>query len=156
MFWVSFIFAALTSVIGFLFVPVFEIPPGKKSVPLDYLGAAVFTAGIAMFVYGLNDSENAGWKSPQIIITVILGTILVVAFPIIQYKEAHPVAPKYFLFNPRICLALGCFIVFGGGYTTWFYLATQMFINSFKYTPVNSALYLLVSNLSSPGRMPLY
>jgi phosphatidylserine synthase len=114
LFWVTVIFAAFAFILGFLMIPRFERPASKPSV--DYLGLSTFTSGTAMLVYGLNDAESRGWKSPAIIVTIILGVLTLVSFPIIESKVSNPAIPPSILRDRHVQLPLTIFMFIGGGW----------------------------------------
>lgn len=102
-----------------------------------------FVSGTALFVYGINDAEKAGWESAGILVPIILGGLLLIAFPFIEKKVAHPVLPASILFNSRVVVPLTTFAITGGCWVTWFYLTTQTSLNVLNYRTVLAACYLL-------------
>lgn len=141
LFWVTFIFAVFAFSLGFLLIPRFERPANKPGV--DFLGLFTFTAGTAMLVYGLNDAENRGWKKPEIIVTIILGALGLIAFPVVESKVSNPAIPTTILKDPHVQLPLTIFMFIGGGWITWFFISTQIALNSLKYDTVLAACYFL-------------
>ncbi|KAJ6101989.1 hypothetical protein N7486_004416 [Penicillium sp. IBT 16267x] len=69
-FWLCLILTGLAMVLACLFLPVF---PKKSDVPIDIPGTVTFVVGIALLVYGLNDSSSSGWTSPSVLVGIILG-----------------------------------------------------------------------------------
>lgn len=95
-------------------IPRFERPTNKPAV--DYIGLLTFTAGTAMLVYGFNDAESRGWRNPAIIVTLILGVLALVAFPIVESKVSNPAIPPSILRDPHVQLPLTVFMFVGGGW----------------------------------------
>ncbi|KAI9874637.1 MAG: hypothetical protein M1830_009536 [Pleopsidium flavum] len=115
-----------------------------------------------MLVYGLNDAESRGWKSPAIIVTVILGALCLAAFPIIESMVTAPAVPTSILKNIHVIVPLTVFMFVGGGWyvsnspilrkeiteltdgrVTWFFISTQISLNSLQYQTVLAAAYFL-------------
>ncbi|KDQ58837.1 hypothetical protein JAAARDRAFT_127904 [Jaapia argillacea MUCL 33604] len=59
-----------------------DIPSTETDARVDWIGAALVTVGLTLIVFVLSDGEIApnGWKTPYIIVLLILGVLLVVAF----------------------------------------------------------------------------
>lgn len=111
-------------------------------------GAAVFTAGIALLVYGLNDSSRLGWSAPSVLVGIILGVCLLAAFVGVEKKVANPAVPQYVWKSLPFFLMLVAIFAFGGSFSSWFFITTQLCVNLLHYTPVLTAVYFLVSTHS--------
>ncbi|KAK8170285.1 major facilitator superfamily domain-containing protein [Phyllosticta citribraziliensis] len=136
-------------VVGFWTIPVFAKPPPDPSKKFDAIGLGIFITGLPLLIYGVDDGGNRGWTTPEILVPLILGGLLVIAFPIYERRIDNPLIPKNFLFDPNMMLMLITFVIFGGGFSTWFLLVTQVFLNSLKLTALRSALYLLPAAVAS-------
>ncbi|KAF2867225.1 hypothetical protein BDV95DRAFT_671413 [Massariosphaeria phaeospora] len=106
----------MTFFIGFCLLPNFEIPAEKKDPPFDYLGLGTFTAGTALLVYGFNDAESRGWKAASTITTIIVGGLLLVAFPFIEGHVKAPAVPQSLLGSRYVLVPLTAFGFVGGGW----------------------------------------
>lgn len=113
--------------------------------PVDILGSVVFVIGIALLVYGLNDSPRSGWTSASVLVGVILGTCLLAVFVFIETKVANPAIPRYVWKSLPFFLMLMAVFAFGGSFSSWFFITTQLCVNLLGYTPVLTAIYFLVS-----------
>lgn len=139
-FWVVLILAGLVTILAFALIPKFDL---AKHHAIDYLGMGTFISGTCLFIYGLNDAERLGWKSPAIIVTLVLGGLLLISFPFIEHRVAKPVLPANILFNSRVIIPLTTFAITGGCWVTWFYVATQTALNSLHYSTILAACYFL-------------
>ncbi|HEX4781434.1 MAG TPA: MFS transporter, partial [Usitatibacter sp.] len=72
---------------------------GKRR--LDFLGAALATAGLGATVYGLIQSSTLGFAHPSIIGSLAGGVVLLVLFIIVQWKGDSPMMPLG-LFRSRV------------------------------------------------------
>lgn len=113
MFWVNFILAGIASTAGFLIVPNFEPRTARQ---FDYFGVGSLIAGVCLLVFGLNGAADLGWKSPAIIVTVILGGLLLIAFLFIEHRVKEPAVPLVFMRNPHVLVPLSTFMFVGGGW----------------------------------------
>ncbi|EHY51785.1 Major facilitator superfamily multidrug transporter mfsC [Exophiala dermatitidis] len=148
LFWVTMILAVIALVFAFLFVPAFEIASSDKP-PIDYLGLTMFTLGTCLLVYGLNDAENRGWKSAPVITTIVLGALTLIGFPFVEARLQAPFIPRTILFNRHAMVPACSFMFTGGGWITWLFLATQICLNSLKYSTILAACYFLPAAFAS-------
>ena len=71
--------------IGFLgtMAALYILPPNEiaeKKEKVDYLGAALFAAGLAAIVMAFNEVAKLGWGSHEIIMYFVAGTVLLDRF----------------------------------------------------------------------------
>lgn len=113
MFWVNFILAGISCILGFLIIPNFN---RDNSRGFDHFGVATFVAATCLLIYGLNDAENMGWRNAAIIVTIILGGLLFIAFPFVERKAKEPAVPLSIMSNPHVLVPLTVFMFVGGGW----------------------------------------
>ena len=113
MFWLNFILAGIACVLGFLLIPNFGRGTTRG---FDYYGVATFMAGTCLLIYGLNGAVDKGWKHPAIIITIIIGGLLLLAFPLVERKVQDPAVPVSIMRNPHVLVPLTVFMFIGGGW----------------------------------------
>lgn len=53
---------------------------------LDLLGAGLLTAGLTLFLVGLNLGGQDGWTDASVLTTLIVGLLVLVAFGIYEWK----------------------------------------------------------------------
>ena len=68
-----------------------EITPPSTEGSLDYIGAALGTAGIALIVFGVGKGQDWGWSTPRIIGCFVAGGVAVVAFLAQSARHRYPV-----------------------------------------------------------------
>lgn len=105
----------------------------------------MFVIGVALLVYGLNDSPRRGWTSAPVLVGIILGACLLGVFVFIETKVTNPAVPKYVWKSLPFFLMLVAVFAFGGSFSSWFFITTQLCVNLLRYTPVLTAVYFLVS-----------
>lgn len=144
-FWICIILTGLALVFACLFLPKFS---RTNNLSIDILGAAVFTLGIALLVYGVNDGARAGWRSAPVLVGVILGACTCISLVFVEAKVPNPAIPLYVWKSGPFALMMFAIFAFGGSFSAWFYIVTQLCVNLLGYTPVLTAVYLLVSSPS--------
>ncbi|KAF3389007.1 Multidrug resistance protein Stp [Penicillium rolfsii] len=145
-FWVCLILTGLATVLACLFLPEFS---KQRDVPIDIPGTVVFTAGIALLVYGLNDSSRIGWTSASVLVGVILGACLLLVFVFVETRVPNPAIPRAVWSSAPFFLMLVAIFAFGGSFSSWFFITTQLCVNLLRYTPVLTAVYLLPAAFSA-------
>lgn len=66
-------------------------PPDREK-PIDGWGALLVVLGLGAVVFGLTEAEKS-WTSPQVIVSLVLGVLLVIAFVVTQTRRANPLLP---------------------------------------------------------------
>ncbi|HUL62849.1 MAG TPA: MFS transporter, partial [Methanocella sp.] len=63
---------------------------------IDWVGNLVFVAGLTSLLVGVTyglmpyGNDSMGWSSPWVIVSIILGILLLIAFPFVESKVRHP------------------------------------------------------------------
>lgn len=98
--WVFFINLPLAAVV--LVISVLHMPESRNpnAGSVDWLGAAVVTAGLAALVYGFLESAVFGWKNPRVLGTLVFGFGALVLFIFVEKKELTPMVPLKLFQSP--------------------------------------------------------
>jgi EmrB/QacA subfamily drug resistance transporter len=83
--------AAAVVVIAARHVPESRAPGPRQ--PLDAAGAATISLALAGLTYGLIAASADGWASPTVLISLLVGAGLLVAFCVIELRSSHPMLP---------------------------------------------------------------
>ncbi|GAQ11457.1 hypothetical protein ALT_8778 [Aspergillus lentulus] len=139
-FWLCLILTGLSTILACLFLPRFA---KRKDIPIDIPGTLVFTAGVALLVYGLNDSSRNGWTSAAVLAGIILGVCLLSVFLWVEAKVLNPAIPSYLWKSAPFLVMLVAIFAFGGSFSTWFFISTQLCVHLLGYTTILTAVYFL-------------
>lgn len=71
-------------------VPAAEGEPGRR---IDVPGAVLAAVGLAGVVFGLIEGDRLGWTSPGVLVPVLAGAVMLVAFVVHQRRAADPMLP---------------------------------------------------------------
>ncbi|MER6803781.1 MULTISPECIES: MFS transporter [Streptomyces] len=82
-----------------------ETPPNRHRA-LDVPGALLATGGITFVSYGLVVTESRPWSSAGVLVPLLGGTVLLVAFLCAERRARDPLLPRRFLLDRRRALAL--------------------------------------------------
>jgi EmrB/QacA subfamily drug resistance transporter len=105
-FWVNIPVALIALVLILMSKPVTEY----KAAPMDYRGLVLVGAGVALSVFGFQQSSTWGWHNPAIGLSIAAGIILLVVFYRVEKRTASPLM-RVAIFGNRAflveCLVLG-------------------------------------------------
>ncbi|HEX9027579.1 MAG TPA: MFS transporter [Anaerolineales bacterium] len=79
-----------------LAVLAWKVPESRDesaSGPLDFLGAALVTAGLAGVSYGFLSAPDLGFSDPRVFAPLALGIVALAAFVLVEARKAHPMMP---------------------------------------------------------------
>jgi EmrB/QacA subfamily drug resistance transporter len=94
---------------------------------LDLPGLALVSTGLLGIVWGLIRGNAEGWTSPQIVIPLVLGAVLLAAFVAWELRSDHPMLPMRFFRNRSFSVANGAgFLMFFGMFGAIFLLIQQL------------------------------
>jgi EmrB/QacA subfamily drug resistance transporter len=110
---------------------------------LDLAGLGLVSAGAFGIVWGLVRGNSAGWGSPEIVATLALGALLIVAFVAWERRASEPMIPMSF-FRSRAFSAgnLAIFMVFGSLFAE-VYFFSQFLQNGLGYDVLGAGLRLM-------------
>jgi len=110
---------------------------------LDIRGLTLITAGALAIVWGLVRGNQAGWDSVEVIASLIVGALLVVAFVAWERRAYEPMLPMRF-FRDRAFSAgnAAIFLTFAALFGAVFFYA-QLLQTALGYGPLGTGLRLL-------------
>jgi EmrB/QacA subfamily drug resistance transporter len=105
-FWVNIPVALIALALIFISKPVTEYKPA----PMDYRGLVLIAAGVALSVFGFQQSNIWGWSNPLIWLSIAVGLVLLVVFYFVERRTASPLMQVSIFENRTFttqCLVLG-------------------------------------------------
>jgi EmrB/QacA subfamily drug resistance transporter len=110
---------------------------------LDLRGLALVSAGLLGVVWGLVRGNGQGWTSPEIVLSLTAGLVLVTAFVLWELRAREPMLPMRFFANRTFSHAnVASFFMFFGMFGSIFLLA-QFFQTVQGYSPLQAGLRIL-------------
>jgi EmrB/QacA subfamily drug resistance transporter len=114
-------------------------PSGK----LDLPGVGLASAGLLGIVWGLVRGNGQGWTSPEIVLSLTGGAIVLAAFVLWELRTDSPMLPMRFFRNRTFAMTnLASLLMFFGMFGSIFLLA-QFFQTVQGYSPFGSGLRIL-------------
>ncbi|KAF7312532.1 MFS general substrate transporter [Mycena indigotica] len=141
------------AVVGYFLIDP-DLPSTETDRRVDWLGAFLVTAGLALLVFVLSQGSIAskGWKTPYIVALLILGVLLLAAFIFWQYyleKNSETQRPPLMKLS-MWTRAKGKFAVMQAiaffqwaSFLSWYFWAQVYYENYLRLSPVHTAVRML-------------
>jgi EmrB/QacA subfamily drug resistance transporter len=133
--------------IGLVLVPLAISRLGESHGPsgqFDLLGLGLGSAGLFGLVYGLVRSQSLGWTSAEVLVSLIAGAALVVAFVAQERRASAPMLPMGFFASRAFAVTnVVSLAMYFGMFGSIFFLS-QFLQNVLGNTPLQAGVKLLV------------
>ncbi|MGI8903019.1 MAG: DHA2 family efflux MFS transporter permease subunit [Solirubrobacteraceae bacterium] len=114
------------------------------SARLDLRGLGLASSGLFAVVYGVVRSQSQGWTNPEILISLAVGILLVLAFVAHELRTEEPMLPMRFFANRGFAVTNAVSLaMFFGMFGSIFFLS-QFLQNVLHNTPLQAGVKLLV------------
>jgi EmrB/QacA subfamily drug resistance transporter len=110
---------------------------------LDVGGVALVTAGVLALVWGLVRANDAGWSSPEVLLTLLGGALLLLAFVVWEARIDEPMMPLRLFRSREFAAGNGATFMMSGATFATAFLVTQEFQFARGYSPLSAGLRLL-------------
>jgi EmrB/QacA subfamily drug resistance transporter len=138
-FWVNLPVAAIALVLIYISKPETVHRPAR----MDYRGLALIASGVALSVFGFQQSSNWGWSSPATWLCVIVGAALLVIFYFVEKDTSSPLMEvrifrirAFFVQNLVLGISMLVFLPV-------FFFASEYAQIALGKTPSDAGLYIL-------------
>ncbi len=111
---------------------------------LDVRGLVLASSGLFGIVYGLVRSQSLGWTSPQVVISLAVGTALVLAFIRNEVRVPEPMLPMQFFANRGFAVTNAVSLAMYFGMFGSIFFLSQFLQNVLHNTPLQAGIKLLV------------
>jgi EmrB/QacA subfamily drug resistance transporter len=113
-----------------------EHPAGTFDLP----GFLLAAAGFSLFMYAMTTGASAGWGSPQIMVTSLLGAALLAAFAVVELRAAEPML-QLRIYADRLFRVTNLQLTFAGaGFFGTLFLVPLLLQNGLGFSALHSGL----------------
>jgi EmrB/QacA subfamily drug resistance transporter len=91
------------AIIALILIVISKPTTAHESAPMDYRGAVLIAAGVALSVFGFQQSLVWGWTNPAIGLSIAAGVVILVIFGFVEVRTASPLM-KISIFGIRAFL----------------------------------------------------
>ncbi|MHA3024332.1 MFS transporter [Mycobacterium sp. BMJ-28] len=134
------IVAAAVGVLICLAVPTSKDP---STPPVDWLGLALSSAGVAVLVLGVIEAPGWGWGSVRTVGSLAAGLALILVFIAVERRTQHPLLDVSLFANPRFSAASGAIAISFFALQGFIFVITQYLQLVKLYTPFSMGVRLL-------------
>jgi len=111
---------------------------------LDLPGLALASAGLFGVVFGLVRSQSLGWSSAEVVISLIAGTALLIAFVIQELRTDEPMLPMEFFANRAFAVTNAVSLAMYFGMFGSIFFLSQFLQTVLHNSPLEAGVKLLV------------
>jgi EmrB/QacA subfamily drug resistance transporter len=123
--------------------------PAAASRHFDAVGAATVTAGLLLFVYGLNRGVDDGWTSATTIGIFAAAAAFLITFVRVEARSQSPLVPADALRNRTMVAAdLAAFLLFGA-FFSFIFLVSLLMQQLLLYSPTRTGVAWLATSITA-------
>jgi EmrB/QacA subfamily drug resistance transporter len=133
--------------IGLALVPLAHLRLAESRGPtkqLDLPGLALASSGLFGIVFGLVRSQSLGWASPEVLVALAPGVLLVAAFIVYELRADEPMLPLSFFANRGFAVTNAVSMAMYFGMFGSIFFLSQFLQNVLGNTPLQAGEKLLV------------
>jgi EmrB/QacA subfamily drug resistance transporter len=133
--------------IGLALVPLAHLRLAESRGPtkqLDLPGLALASSGLFGIVFGLVRSQSQGWASPEVLVALAPGVLLVAAFIVYELRATEPMLPLSFFANRGFAVTNAVSMAMYFGMFGSIFFLSQFLQNVLGNTPLQAGEKLLV------------
>ena len=93
---------------GLAFLSCLTVVPearAAKNGRLDVIGLLLIAVGLSFHVYGVSASASVGWGSSRVLVPLIVGIVVLLAFALYEMRLEHPAFPIRLFRDPEMLVA---------------------------------------------------
>jgi EmrB/QacA subfamily drug resistance transporter len=142
--WHSIFYAFAAAAVGmFILTCTIGSSRDESATPIDWIGALLIGAAVAVFVFGVIEAPDRGWTNPLVWGCMAAGVALGVAFAIVELRRAHPLLDIRLFGRPDFATgAVGITFLFFANFG-FFFVAMQYMQLILGYSPLGTAFALV-------------
>jgi EmrB/QacA subfamily drug resistance transporter len=142
--WQSIFYAFTAAAVGmFILTCTIGSSRDESATPIDWIGAVLIGAAVAVFVFGVIEAPDRGWTNPVVWGCMAAGVALAVAFAITELRRTHPLLDIRLFSRPDFATgAVGITFLFFANFG-FFFIAMQYMQLVLGYSPLGTAFALV-------------
>jgi EmrB/QacA subfamily drug resistance transporter len=122
----------------------------------DWIGAALMSPGLALFLYGISSIPGEGtFFSPKVIIPGTLGLLMIVGFVFWSFKPKHPLLDLRLFKNKNLTVSIITMFLFAAAFFGGLLLVPTYFQQVRGETPLQAGWLMAVQGLGAMVTMPI-
>ena len=117
--------------------------------PFDAVGLLLVALGLVSTLYGVSNSASAGWGSARVLIPLVAGVVVLLAFALYELRLQHPAFPIRLFADPEMAMAGLTGIAFNLGNAIVVLQLSLLWQYLYRYSPFKVSLDLMPFSVAS-------
>jgi hypothetical protein len=114
----------------------------ETATSLDWIGAVLIGASVAVFVFGVIEAPERGWTHPVVLCCMAAGLVLAAVFVVVELRRRHPLLDVRLFGRPDFATgSIGITILFFSNFG-FFFVSMQYMQLILGYSPLQTAFAL--------------
>jgi EmrB/QacA subfamily drug resistance transporter len=141
--WQSIFYAFTAAGIGlFICTCTIRTSRDETTAPLDWVGAVLIGAAVAVFVFGVVEAPVRGWSHPIVWGCMSAGVAFAAAFAVVEMRRRHPLLDVRLFGKPEFAIgSIGITVLFFANFG-FFFIVMQYMQLILGYSPLQTAFAL--------------
>jgi MFS family permease len=107
--------------------------------PVDWSGAVLIAAAVALFVFGILEAPSRGWTNPVVCGSIAGGLALAALFGVVELRRRRPLLDVGLFADPAFAAGAATIVVFFAANLGFLYLLMQYLQLINGYSPISTA-----------------
>jgi MFS family permease len=129
--------------------------PAPARQRLDVLGLVLSMAGFTSLVYGISEAGNTSWTNQTVVVALIVGALLLVAFVVTALRTSDPVLDVRLFRNPTFTMANVLLWSISAFLFSTLFLLPIFFQQVQGHTPLQSGAYFILQGVATAAATAL-
>lgn len=143
----------LAMVYAFVVLPKDSPEPSES---FDFLGMALMSPGLALFLFGVSSIPTEGTVSaPRVWVSMLIGLVLMTAFVLHSFRPEHPLLDLRLFKNRQLTLAIMTMFMFAAAFFGGLLLVPTYFQQIRGETPLQAGLLVAPQGIGAMLTMPI-
>lgn len=109
---------------------------------VDWLGAVLIGAAVAIAVFAILDAPDRGWSDPLVWGGLVAGAVIAVVFGVVEFHKRHPLLDVRLFADPNFAIGVAAIVILFGATFGFFFIGMQYVQQIMGYSPLMTAIAL--------------
>ena len=92
---------------------------------VDWLGAVLIGAAVAIAVFAILDAPDRGWSDPLVWGGLVAGAVIAVVFGVVEFHKRHPLLDVRLFADPNFAIGVAAIVILFGATFGFFFIGMQ-------------------------------
>ena len=107
---------------------------------VDWLGAVLIGAAVAIAVFAILDAPDRGWSDPLVWGGLVAGAVIAVVFGVVEFHKRHPLLDVRLFADPNFAIGVAAIVILFGATFGFFFIGMQYVQQIMGYSPLTTAI----------------